>query len=77
MNIEKLIAAAKKIDEIAKRQEEYNKKWQILAEDAIKGLDRKEIDRRKRDLGLYAFDYGDAIAALRLALRARPNKVNK
>ena len=72
MNIDKLIAAAKRIDELAKIQEERSKAFQQLAMDARDGLDRKEINSRKLALdSVRVVDFGGAIYDLRRALRAR------
>ena len=50
MNIERLIRAAKEIDRLRGLQAERVKSWQRLASDARAGVDRKEIDRRRREL---------------------------
>jgi len=72
MNIEKLIAAAKRIDELAKIQEDRSKTFQQLAMEARSGLDRKEINSRKAALdSVRVVDFGGAIDDLRRALRAR------
>jgi hypothetical protein len=72
MNIDKLIESAKKIDQLAQQQEERSKAWQQLAKDAREGLDRKEVERRKRELDASrVIDFGTAIAELRAALRAK------
>jgi len=69
MDIEGLIAAAKKIDAIASKHEARSKAWQQLARDAKAGLDRDEIERRKRELETgQVTDYGTAIDELRAAL---------
>jgi hypothetical protein len=73
MNVEKLIAAAKKIDTLAEKQEARTKAWQQLASDARKpGADRHDIDRRRRELdATRVIDFGNAINELRQALRAK------
>jgi len=75
MNIEKLIAAAREIDELAAKQQARAKAWQELAADARKpGADTREIEARRQELELSAavvVDYGTAIEKLRHALRAK------
>lgn len=72
MNIEKLIAAAEKIDKLAEKQHERTKAWQQLAADSRKGVDRKEIDARKQLLdSSIVIDFGTAIEELRAALKGK------
>ena len=72
MNIDKLIEAAKRIDELAKIQEERSKAFQQLAKEAREGLDRKEINRRKAALdSSKVVDFSGAVNNLRKALNAR------
>ena len=76
MDIEALIAAARRIDALAKKHETRAHAWQQLARDGKRGLDRKEIEERKRALEGQVIDYGTAIDELRAALHAT-SKTNK
>lgn len=77
MNIEKLIEAAKEIDQLAKQQKAKSKAWHQLAADARKpDADKREIELRRQELDLGASvvtDYGTAIEKLRHALHAKVN----
>ncbi len=62
MNIDKLIIAAKEIDRLATIQKERTIAFQKLASNARNGLDRKEIERRKRELNVTrVVNFGSAI----------------
>jgi len=76
MDIEGLIAAARRIDALAAKHEARAHAWQQLARDAKRGLDRKEIEGRTSALECQVIDYGTAIDALRAALRGT-SKSNK
>jgi len=72
MNIDKLIEAAKVIDTLRSKQIARTKAFQKLAIDARGGADRKEIDRRMRELDTtVVVDFGTAIDALCSALHSR------
>ncbi len=67
-----LIKAAKEIDRLRNRQKERTEAFQKLAIDARNGVDRKEIDRRKRELDeTVVVDFGTAIDRLCNALHSR------
>lgn len=76
MNIEKLIEAAKRIDNLAELQEARTKEWERLAAEARNGLDRDEVNKRKAklDSAVNVIDFGDAIAELRYALKTKTRK---
>jgi hypothetical protein len=75
MNIEKLIAAATKIDKLAELKEARTREWAKLAADARNGLNRDEVNNRKTKLdNIVIIDFGDAIAELRRALKAKGSK---
>jgi hypothetical protein len=77
MDVDKLIAAAKEIDRLAKLQEERSKQLQVLAglaRNARTEQELQDIQHKSRNMGVVVTDYGDAIGALRRALKARPPK---
>lgn len=73
MNIEKLIAAAQEIDRLAALKEARVEEWRQLAHDARQSdTDQRDIQRRKRELdAMQVVDLGNAVSALRAALRAK------
>lgn len=68
---EKLVNAAKRIDELCLKQEQRTKEWKELATDARKpDADRVEILKRKKRLdSIGVIDFSDAVQELRIALR--------
>jgi hypothetical protein len=78
MNIDKLIAAAKEIDCLYIRHQEYIKDMEQLSREARLAKTKKEREeirvKHSLQMKLQVFDYGDAIAKLRRALRAKPSK---
>ena len=72
MDLPKLIAAAKEIDELAQKAAARSKAWQDLALDAKNpDIDRKEIQRRRMALDeTVVVDFGTAIEHLQAALHA-------
>lgn len=76
MNIEKLIESAKEIDRLAQKQEERARRFGELAARARKA-DPEELRRiqdESRSLSGTVVDYGDALIALRRALKAKPTR---
>lgn len=72
MNIKLLILAAEEIDKLRAHLKERTEAWQKLAEDARNGVDREEINRRKRELDeTVVVDFGTAIDNLCNALHSR------
>ena len=78
MDIDALIAAAKEIERKAELQEYRAKRLAELAALAKKVepncQEHRHIQQEARDLSCTVVDYGDAIDALREALRRRPRK---
>lgn len=70
--IENLIKAARRIDDLAIKQEQRTKEWKELATDARKpDADRVEILKRKKRLdSIGVIDFSSAVQELRIALRA-------
>lgn len=68
---EKLVNAAKRIDELCLKQEERTKAWAELARDARKpDADRVSILKRRNQLDASGvIDFSDAVQELRIALR--------
>ena len=80
MNIEKLIAAAKEIDRLAEKQSAKTQQLIDLAA-AARAAENDEhlrhIQRQQREISSTVVDYGNAINALRKALKARPSNAAK
>lgn len=78
MDVDALIAAAREIDRKAELQEQRAKRYQELAAMARKAepdsQELRRIQQESRELGRTVVDFGDAIDALRRALRAKPKK---
>ena len=78
MDIDALIEAAKEIDRKAALSEARTKRWGELAMLARKvepgSLEHRKIQNESRELSRTVVDIGDAISALRLALRRKPRK---
>lgn len=76
MNIEKLVAAAKELDRLCIKSEARSKRFSELATAARKcmagSIEHKHLQDECRELGCTVVDYGDALNALRRALKARP-----
>lgn len=70
-NIEKLIIAAKKIDDLSLQKEELSKAWRRLTNDAKQpNADKKEIEDRKKILNsTLIVGFSSAIDDLREALK--------
>lgn len=77
MDIDALVAAAKEIDRKAALQESRSKRFAELTVAARKadGLELRRIQDESRELGRTVVDFGDAINALRSALKSRLRKV--
>ena len=80
MDIDALIAAAKEIDRRAELQEYRARRLAELATLAKKvepnGSEHRRIQQEACDLSREVVDFGDAIDALRAALRRRPRKAS-
>jgi len=78
MDIDALVAAAKEIDRLSALQEARTKRYVELAAMARKveagGQEHRQIVAESRELGRTVVDFGDAVFALRTALRRRARK---
>jgi hypothetical protein len=80
MNIEKLVAAAKKIDELAARQDSKTKRYAELASAARKVIphspEHMTLQDEAKGMATTVIDFGGAINELRRALKAKPARCN-
>lgn len=78
MDVDALIAAAREIDRKAELQEQRAKRYGELAAMAHKAepgsRELMQIQAESREIGRTVVDFGDAIEALRRALRAKPKR---